>query len=113
MTQQIEFMFKSLQLLPSYNGDQKKYQTWKQKLGIIASPKPNNVTEHDLIKLICTKFEKAAGNWIAMWMGSFPTTENPPVVQYPAEATTLASFVAILDQKFVSENVTRFYKEDL
>ena len=48
-----------------------------------------------------------------MWMGSFPTTGDPPVVQSPADATTLASFVAMLDQKFVSENVTRCYKEDL
>ena len=113
MTQEIEFMFKSLQLLPSFNGDQKKYQAWKQKLGIIASLKPNNVTEHDLIKLVCTKFEKAAGNWIAMWMGNFPQAGEPPVIQYLQEATSWASFLAMLDQKFVSENVTRHCKEDL
>ena len=106
MTQQIEFMFKSLQLLPTFNGDQKKYQVWKQKLGIIASLKPENVTDGELIKLVCTKFEDSAGNWIAMWIGSFPTAGNPPTVQYPAEATTFTNFIGMLDQKFVSENVT-------
>ena len=112
MTQEIEFMFKSLQLLPNYNGDQKKYHTWKQKLGIIASLKSDNLAEHDLIKLICTKFDEAAGKWIAMWMGSFPQVGEPPVVQYPAEATLWISFLAMLDQKFILENVTRHYKED-
>ena len=105
-------MFKSLQLLPTFNRDQKKYQAWKQKLGIIASLKPDNVLEQDLIKLVCTKFEDSAGNWIAMWIGSFPITGTPPTVQYPAEATTFANFVNMLDQKFISENVTRCYKED-
>ena len=112
MMQQIEFMFKSLQLLLTFNGDQKKYQAWKQKLGIIASLKSENVTEQDFIKLVCTKFEDSAGNWIAMWIGSFPTAGDPPTVQYPTEATTFANFVDMLDQKFVSENVTRRYKED-
>ena len=111
--QQIKFIFKLLQLLPTYNGDQKKYQTWKQKLGIITSLKPNNVTEHDLIKLICIKFKKAAGNWIAMWMGSCPIAGDPPAVQYPVKATSFVSFLSMLDQKFVFENITRHYKEDL
>ena len=106
-------MFKSLQLLPSFNRDQKKYHTWKQKLGIIALLKPDNMSKHNLIKLICTKSEEAAGDWIAMWMGSFPQTGDPPVVQYPTEATTFVSFIAMLDQKFVSENVAQQYKENL
>ena len=106
MTQEIKFMFKSLQLLPTFNRDQKKYQTWKQKLGIIASLKPEAVSELNLIKLICTKFEDSAGNWIAMWIGSFPTAGTPPVVQYPTEATSFNSFIGMLDQKFISENVT-------
>ena len=113
MTQEIKFMFKLLQLLPTFNGDQKKYQAWKQKLGIIASLKPEAVSEQNLIKLVCTKFEDSAGNWIAMWIGSFPTTGNPPAVQYPTEATTFNNFVSMLDQKFILENITRHYKEDL
>ena len=106
-------MFKSLQLLPTFNGDQKKYQAWKQKLGIISSLKPEGVSELNLIKLVCTKFEDSAGDWIAMWIGSFPATGTPPVVQYPAEATNFVNFVGMLDQKFISENVARRYKEDL
>ena len=80
--------------------------------GIIASLKPNAVSEQNLIKLVCTKFENLAGDWIAMWIGSFPITGMPPAVQYPAEATAFVNFVAMLDQKFISENVTRCYKED-
>ena len=49
-------------------------------MGVIASLKPDNATEHNLIKLICTKFENAAGNWIAMWMSSFPVVGDPPDV---------------------------------
>ena len=45
MMQEIKFTFKSLQLLPNFNRDPKKYNTWKQKLGIIASPKSNNLGE--------------------------------------------------------------------
>ena len=72
MTQEIMFIFKSLQLLPNFNGDPKKYNTWKQKLGIIASLKPNNLGEPIFIKLVCTKMEESAGKWIAMWIDSFP-----------------------------------------
>ena len=57
MMQEIKFMFKSLQLLPNFNGDPKKYNTWKQKLGIIASLKPDELEEPILIKLVCTKME--------------------------------------------------------
>ena len=112
MIQEIKFTFKSLQLLPTFNGDPKKYNTWKQKLGIIASLKPNKLEEYILIKLICTKMEESASKWISMWIGSFPQVGEPPVVQYPQEATLWNSFIAMLDQKFVSENVVRHYKED-
>ena len=47
-----------------------------------------------------------------MWMASFPQVGEPPVVQYPAEATSWNSFLAMLDQKFILENVVRCYKED-
>ena len=71
------------------------------------------MTEQDFIKFVYTKFENSAGNWIAMWIGSFPTAENLPTVQYPTKATIFANFVGMLDQKFVLENVTWHYKKDL
>ena len=87
MTQEIKFTFKSLQLLPNFNGDPKKYNIWKHKLGIIASLKPAELEEPILIKLVCTKMEESAGEWIAMWLDSFPQVGDPPIVQYPLEAT--------------------------
>ena len=56
--------------------------------------------------------EESASEWIAMWIDSFPQVGDPPVIQYPLEATFWNSFIAMLDQKFVLENVVRQYKED-
>ena len=54
---EVERMIKVLTLLPMFNGDQKGYNLWKQKLIIVTSLKPKKMMAAEVICLVCLKFE--------------------------------------------------------
>ena len=101
-----EMFVKNLTAFPTFNGDINKYPVWKEKLEALNCMRGIIMTEPIFIQQVFFKLENSAAEWMANVYRTMPVNGN-------TITNTYEGFLAGLDGKFSTVNLTRRCQEDM